>query len=189
MTDDPRNLHTAALSLADDHVATVGASDLGRPTPCAEWTLADLLAHMIGQHFGFARSVRDGDAPVEAYVPVPFTLDAWRTSVADLVAAFAGADVGGTAIERELAPVPLPIRRIVDAQLIDTVVHTWDVARALGRDFTPPEALLAATASIAAGLPDQAYGPDAAFSTRLDRPGTVWSDTLALVGRSISAED
>ncbi len=86
--------------------------------------------------------------------------------------------------------MPLPVRRVLAAQLIDTVVHTWDVARSRGGDFVPPEDLLAVSAEIAAAIPDPAYGPGAAFAHRLPRTGDRWADTLALVGRdaSVSAQ-
>ncbi|WP_415795013.1 maleylpyruvate isomerase N-terminal domain-containing protein, partial [Mycolicibacterium frederiksbergense] len=45
-------LHSVAI------VEAVTASDLDLPTPCAGWTVADLLAHMTVQHRGFAASVR-----------------------------------------------------------------------------------------------------------------------------------
>ncbi len=35
-------------------VSQASAADLARPTPCAGWALADLLAHMTAQHDGFA---------------------------------------------------------------------------------------------------------------------------------------
>ena len=35
-------------------VALAGPAELGWPTPCGDWTLAGLLAHMTAQHNGFA---------------------------------------------------------------------------------------------------------------------------------------
>jgi uncharacterized protein (TIGR03083 family) len=35
-------------------VSQASAADLARPTPCPDWTLAELLAHMTAQHNGFA---------------------------------------------------------------------------------------------------------------------------------------
>ncbi len=92
---------------------------------------------MVGQHVGFAAAVRDGDAPPSAYTPVPYTPQAWDDSVATLLQAFAAADLDATAVEIELAATPLPIRRLVGAQFLDTVVHTWDVARSLEVAYQP----------------------------------------------------
>ncbi len=186
MTDDPRALHAQALAIAGNHVEEIGPSDLTRPTPCDGWSLADLLAHMIGQHRGFAMAVRGGEAPAEAYAPVRFQPDDWRASVDELVAAFAVADLDRPVVEVELAPVPLPARRVLAAQLIDTVVHTWDIARSLGSDFVPPDELIGVCAEIAAAIPDSAYGAGAAFARRLPITGDRWAATLALVGRDVS---
>ena len=53
-------------------VGKVGRDDLDRPTPCAGWTLGALLAHMIGQHYGFAAAAEGDsqDAAVFADRPV-----------------------------------------------------------------------------------------------------------------------
>jgi uncharacterized protein (TIGR03086 family) len=184
MTDDLREQHRAALALAATVVANVAAPDLGRSTPCADWDLAELLAHMIGQHTGFARAVRDGVGTHAAHRPVPYTAAGWRDSVADLEAAFARADLDAMAVEEELSPTPLPVRRILQAQLLDTVVHTWDINAALGRPFVPPPPLLGLVVAMAPAIPAAAYGPGAAFAPPLPARGTPWQQTLALVGRS-----
>lgn len=62
-----RGRHERALRASVAIVAQVSERDLGRPTPCADWTLRDLLAHMTVQHEGFAAAARTID--------VPFTLD------------------------------------------------------------------------------------------------------------------
>ena len=185
VTIDLRSLHRAALALADRQVAELRAADLERPTPCADWNLAELLAHMIGQHRGFAQAVRDGDAPVAAYRPVPFELSAWQDSVVEVQDAFARADPDATAVAAELTSTPLPVAQLIAAQLLDTVVHTWDVAQAIGVEFTPPAELLAATEAIAVAVPDRAYGRGRAFARRLAVGGDddAWRRTLALLGR------
>ena len=183
MTDDLRALHGEALTVADEHVSRVRPEDLARSTPCAGWELGDLLAHMIGQHRGFARAVRELDAPAEAYQPVPFDRPAWHDSVHDLRRALAAADLSARAVAIELTSTPLPVGQLVAAQLLDTVVHTWDIAQSLRIDFVPPPDLLAATAALAAEIPDRAFGPGRAFAARLPADGDAWQRLLALVGR------
>jgi uncharacterized protein (TIGR03086 family) len=180
-------LHAEAMELLDAEVRQVTDDDLGRPTPCAGWTVADLLAHEVGQHLGFAAAVRDGDAPESAYAPVPFTPDAWRDSVEELLNAFAGADPDSPVVEREIMQTPLPLRVLVDAQLLDLLAHAWDLARGLGHDFTPPEHLASDFLRMAEAIPDRAYGEGHAFSERLAReaPQTTsdWERGLLLLGR------
>jgi len=183
MTSDPRPWHASALALAAGLVARVATEDLGKPTPCAGWELSDLLGHMVGQHRGFTPAVHAGYADVGAHAPVPFTHTAWDRSVTDLLDAFAAADLEATAVERELSSSPQPVRRIILAQLLDTVVHAWDIAEALQRDFEPPDELLQPVAAVAATIPAGASGPDGPFAPPLPEMGTLWQRTLARVGR------
>lgn len=186
--DDLRALHRQTLLDATELVATVTDADLGRDTPCAGWHLAALLAHMVGQHVGFATAVRTGDAPSEAYVPIPFDLDAWNDSVELLQGAFADADLAAEVLEIELHPTrPLPVGVLVGAQLLDTAVHTWDVARSLGRDYEPSPEIAEAVLAIAEPIPDGPgrEAPGAAFAHAV--PGdftTPWTRALAVLGRT-----
>jgi len=185
MPDDLRPLHRAALDDADRLVGRVTPADLARPTPCAGWDLADLLAHMIGQHHGFAAAVRDGNAPAAAYAVRPWTPAGWAESVRTLREAFAAADPGRAVVLVEIAPAALPLRRVVGAQLLDTVAHTWDVARALGREHVPAAELVAVVAAVAAAVPDGEHRdrPGGAFARPVPAQGTDWDQALARLGR------
>jgi uncharacterized protein (TIGR03086 family) len=178
-------MHRTALAIAGEHVDAVDERDLDQPTPCDQWTLADLLAHMIGQHEGFALAARAGTAPVSAYAPVPFRRERWDSSVAAILDAFESAALDDTAVLVELAPDPLPLSLVVGAQLLDTVVHTWDLATALGRAFQPPDELASAAAELATLVPDDPdrSGPDEAFGPSLPGAGSPWERVLARLGR------
>src|ERR1700732_4239867 len=47
-------LDARAVRASVQIVSRASAADLARPTPCSDWTLAELLAHMTAQHNGFA---------------------------------------------------------------------------------------------------------------------------------------
>jgi uncharacterized protein (TIGR03086 family) len=189
--DDPRPLHRRALTIADEHVDGIGAPDLANPTPCDQWTLADLLAHMIGQHEGFAFAVRAGTAPVTAFAPVPFSSERWRSSVATLLAAVEGARLDDTAVLVEIAPAPLSLSLVVGAQLLDTVVHTWDIARSLDGWYEPPDELADAVAELATLIPDDPdrSGDDLQFGPSRPGVGTPWQRALARLGRDPAPPD
>ncbi len=55
---DIRVLHRRALQVSVDAVNRVRPDQLALPTPCAEWDLGRLLAHMTGQNHGFAAVAR-----------------------------------------------------------------------------------------------------------------------------------
>lgn len=184
--DELIELHRESLADFDRLAGLVGPADLTRPTPCDGWTVADLLAHSIGQQHGFAEAVRTGDAPAEAYRPVPWSRAAWRESVDDLLDAFGGADASGDAHQVELRPGQrIPVRIIVGAQLLDSGVHAWDLAAALGRSYRPSSAIVDVVVAGARRIPDgetrSAGGPFArALRVGADDP---WIEALHLVGR------
>jgi uncharacterized protein (TIGR03086 family) len=185
---DQRPAHRHAIEQASSYVARIGADDLGRPTPCADWNLQQLLDHMVGQHLGFAAVVRDGVAGPEAYAPHRFTPASWQTSVDALLAAFAGADLDAMVVEVELHPVrPLPVSSLVAAQWLDTVVHTWDIAAALGESFTPTADVAAAMAQMATAIPDDERRdrPGAAFGHGVVGDDSPWGTALAALGRDV----
>ena len=104
----------------------------------------------------------------------------------DLVAAFAAADLTDEVVEVELHPTrPLPISVLVEAQFLDTVVHTWDVAAAIGESFTPEPDVADAVLGIAETIPDdeRRERPGAAFARALPSGTTPWERALALLGR------
>jgi uncharacterized protein (TIGR03086 family) len=186
MSTDHVQLHRAALDAASALVARVAEVDLARATPCVGWDLRHLLEHMVGQHVGFATVVHHGAAEASAYRPLPFTAASWATSVADLAAAFAAADLTAEVVEIELHPTrPLPVAVLVQAQLLDTVVHTWDVAAALGEAYEPDGDVVEAVRRIAAPIPDddRRDQPGAAFARAVAAGTTPWERTLALLGR------
>jgi uncharacterized protein (TIGR03086 family) len=184
--------HRRALDEALPIVSAIDLEDLDRSTPCAGWTLRDLLAHLIGQQQGFTLAVRDGDAPPAAYRP-PTTPDdevlaRWRSTADGLQAALRAAPEGATAHLAELTGVagPLPMTSVAAVQTLDTLVHTWDVARSLDREYRPAEDLVTWASAFARRIPDDEtrHRPDAAFAPALPSdPDDAWSLALALLGR------
>jgi uncharacterized protein (TIGR03086 family) len=99
------------------------------PTPCAEWTVRDLVGHVISVH----RHVVSGFG---GSLPPPATdddiLGAWQSVTAEVSATLADPERAGAPVSGRFAPMPLEelIGRLL---CIDTVVHTWDLARATGQ--------------------------------------------------------
>jgi uncharacterized protein (TIGR03086 family) len=191
---DLRAADEAAVRASIALVQHARREDLDRPTPCAGWDLAALLAHMTAQHHGFAASASGGAS-----------LDDWRVRplgtdpVADyaeaserVIAAFAADDAltRSFALPEFGADVRVPGRQAVSFHFIDYLVHGWDVARSLGLPFDPPDELLRLAVPVAEAVPDdeRRLAPGAAFAPR--RPTTDDAEPLArilaLLGRSPS---
>lgn len=185
--------HREAIDATTKLVGLIEPHELDQPTPCSDWDLRALLSHMIGQNAGFARAVRDGDAPVDEYdgpsaSTVPELRRAWEASSSALQAAFAEADPEAQVVLRELAEAPFSFEFVVDAQLLDAAVHAWDLASALGVEYRPDQGAvdhLLPLAKMIAGRP----GESPAFAAPAAYDGTdSWRELLALLGRSQDSE-
>ena len=180
-----------------------GAADLARPTPCGDWTLADLLAHMAGQHDGFAAAAagRGGDPAV--WRPRPPAADGRGDPVAQyaaaaerVLAAFAaGTGTAGGVLDREFVlpeidpAARFPAGLAIGFHFIDYVVHGWDVARSLGLDYELEPDLLGVALAVAEAVPDDdrtRRRPGAAFAPRASAPpgANPLDHVLALLGRT-----
>lgn len=138
-------------------VPKIDRADLDRPTPCAEWTLRDLLAHMTAQHHGFAAAARGEGANEEAWRVRAIGDDAvaaYVRSVADVTDAFAQVTEKSEFVVPEFRPEPFPPVQAIGFHLVDGIAHGWDVARALDTPFGLDEDVLDAGWQIASSVPD-----------------------------------
>ncbi|GIE77313.1 TIGR03086 family protein [Actinoplanes philippinensis] len=159
-------LDRRAVALSVELIAPITPDDLSRPTPCAGWDLATLIAHMTAQHRGFAAAADGHGADPEPWQPVPAAdpVAAYRSAAAEVLAAFPAA--GNTAFTMpELGSRTVPATMAVGFHLVDYVVHAWDVATARGVAFDPAPELVAACLPIALAVPDddQRLAPGAPF--------------------------
>ena len=175
--------HVRALEATSALVA--GVDSLTVPTPCADWDLADLFGHMIGQNTGFAAAVTDGAAPVAAYASVPVSLDdlasRWEESATRIREAFSGADPAATIHLAEFDFSPT-IEMALGMQLLDAAVHAWDVATALGSDYRPADATVSYVLDMARQIAARPGGTPV-FDAPLETVGDPWIDALRLLGR------
>lgn len=180
-------LHRETTAEAGALVARTADADLHLPTPCADWDLADLLAHMIGQQDGFAAAVARGDAPASAYAGPAITpatlLPRWESSARNLDAAFAGADPTADVRLAEL-DLRVPVALALGMQLLDTAVHAWDVATALGATYRPGAAAVSFVLESARVIAARPGGTPGVFAAPVaERGDDAWADALRLLGR------
>ncbi|MFK0266037.1 TIGR03086 family metal-binding protein [Streptomyces angustmyceticus] len=188
-----RRLHARAVRDSVTLVRRMTPDDLLRPTPCAAWTLADLLAHMTAQHHGFAAAALGRGQDLSHWTVGPLGADPvaqYRAAAEHVIAAFATVDRP----DRRLA-LPefsrtrtFPAARAIGFHLIDYLVHGWDVARTLGRPYAPAPELLRVALPIARAVPDDdsRLAPDSAFRPGLsaDHHAGTLEQILAVLGRS-----
>jgi uncharacterized protein (TIGR03086 family) len=184
-------LDARAVRASVQVVSAVRTADLARPTPCPDWTLAELLAHMTVQHNGFAAAAAGDGADLvhwQTGAPVADPAGEYAAAAERVLAAFAAAGV----LAREFAlpqistKLGFPAAEAIGFHFVDYVVHGWDVARALGRGYDLEPDVLVAALPIARALPDgeTRRRPGAAFAPRVAATsGGVLDQIVALLGR------
>ena len=125
-------------------------NDWDAATPCGDWNVRQLVNHVVGQEYRFARSLSGGS--LDEYVasrdddflggdPV----SAWRKGVRLLDQAVQRLDGLDSIIAWRL---PMPAREILAARIFEATVHTWDLSRAIGFDERLDERLVTITLTV-----------------------------------------
>ena len=140
-------LLAGAIGYALGACVQVAPGEMALPTPCADWDLAALLAHLTASMADLEAALRTGHLdldPNESGPPVPGLddadpVEALRDRAANLLfACYAhhGPDrfvlVGG---------LPLPAGIVACTGAVEIAVHGWDVSAARGRGGPIPPAL------------------------------------------------
>lgn len=135
MTPDPLDLYARASEWTLGKVA-IAAGQLGARTPCDDWTVGELMSHMLDTSRYFIGTARGEQAPPPPPQPTtPLSADPvadFQTARDELLQAF-GED---GAVERTGPSLGIAFS--------DALLHGWDLARATGQDETMPDGLASA---------------------------------------------
>jgi uncharacterized protein (TIGR03086 family) len=111
-----------ALDQAGDALAAVHADDLDKPTPCGDWSVRDLAAHLASGPARFLKMSRGEEVDWSAtpHIPEGTWATTFRAGADDLIHHWHGQ----------------PDDKAAGAgwQTAEIAVHTWDLVRSLGRD-------------------------------------------------------
>ena len=151
------------------------------------WTVADLVAHLIGEHL-WAPPLLAGESHADIQVPDdtptllgddPFTN--WETAADGSLAAFAEDDALSRTVHLQRGPTPAT--QYILEMTSDLTVHSWDLARATGGDPTLDADLVTLALVLADQLPDD--GVPGFFDPPLEVPASASPQTrlLAKFGR------
>jgi uncharacterized protein (TIGR03086 family) len=146
----------------------------GHPTPCTEFGVAALVEHINWTH-GLLLEAIGGDA-VELEDPHDHisaaALAAWTARGVDGSISIGGND--------------LPAAFGLSLHVLETYVHGWDLAAALGRPFTPSTELTERARSAAEMIiTDEARGPDGPYgpAVQVDADADDVAHLIAFTGR------
>jgi uncharacterized protein (TIGR03086 family) len=188
-----RNLDRRAVAASVDLAAGATVVDLRRPTPCAGWTLDDLLAHMTAQHRGFTAAAQGRGGDPEPWAVAATSADRvgdHQRAAAEVVTAFAAEGVPDRTFTLPEFPPPgtFPAATAIGFHFVDYLVHAWDVAVARGLDWWPADDLAEAGLALARRVPNgpERDRPGAPFAPgpATDPNARAFTQVLTLLGRS-----
>jgi uncharacterized protein (TIGR03086 family) len=135
---DPIDMYRRATDGALAVMQSVTPDQMTLPTPCTEWSVQDLIDHMTGST-AYLRAALAGQPfePPTATTTNDFT-DGATAVLSGLVAP--------SALERVcMSPLGFEwtISHAVMGTIMDTLIHTWDLATATGRSTALDPALVA----------------------------------------------
>lgn len=146
MDNDPIHLLERALEETSRLVSGVQPGQWGLPTPCAEWSVRDLVNHMAAGNRYFAALARDEDVDRSAFAGDNLGESpalTYQDSARELQQALQNPDLLRRTYNLPFGRLPGPA--MVALRLVETVTHGWDLARATAQDPDfAPEAVQAA---------------------------------------------
>ena len=142
---EPISALGVARSEFDRRLRAVGPGDWDRPTPCGDWTVRDLVVHVIAAA-RMATALLDGcstdeAAKILAAEAAPDDAIATFAEVAD-AQAHAFAQDGALELVVHHPRGEFPGMVLLGFRTGDFALHAWDLARAIGADETLPEDLV-----------------------------------------------
>ena len=112
--------------------ALAGPHDMALPTPCADWNLAMLLAHLSASMADLETAIRAGaldlERPPDDAVGDP--VETLRDRAAQLLCAAYGYDDPGRFVA--VGGLPVPAGLVACTGAVEIAVHGWDVSAARG---------------------------------------------------------
>ncbi len=175
--DDELAVLSRGLDQAAGLLAAVGDDDLTAPTPCQQWTTADLVDHLVVTPARFAQMLRGEE--VEWAAPTPHVGDERTTAFRSSADALRNAwhDLGDA--EAPMGP---------DWQTAEIAVHTYDLAVAQGAptaDLDPEVAergLAFMRTNLKPELRSEAFGPEQPAPDGAD----PYQQIAAFAGRTVT---
>lgn len=124
------DLYRQAGAHASTIMAGIRPEHLAEPTPCAKWTVQDIVDHLVGGT-GYLLAAATGGQPGDPASRA--TADRFTTGHAAVLDAVAQP---GAMERRCMSPLGFEwsVREAVAATFMDVLVHSWDLAAATGQD-------------------------------------------------------
>ena len=130
---NPTDVLAQAQDVARGVLANVSADQLELDTPCSEWSVAQLIDHLVGAQYWAQGGVQGValEATGEGAAQGDFVAT-FDQAARDNLAAFCEEGALGRTVNPGFGDMPAPA--LLGLSATDTFTHAWDVARATGQD-------------------------------------------------------
>ena len=169
-------------------IARVGGHQLDARTPCAEWDVRALINHTTSvvarMRFTAARAAATPGLEDEDFVGTNPAATFQRVAAATLAAWSEPGALDGSCVLPNGAELPADMAARVN--VVDTLVHGWDLATATGQDATIDPALADTALDFCqAFVTDQLRAPDGPFRPAVAPPpgASPTEELVAFLGR------
>jgi uncharacterized protein (TIGR03086 family) len=184
MVENPLAKFDRAAGIANDVIAAVKPEQLDLPTPCTDWSVRQIINHLVIGNLTFASMVGDSPRPDRAQDHLgDDPLGVFQDTVLDLRTLFSAEGVLTATYDTPLGSGPGTL--LVAMRVVEMTVHSWDIAKATGQS-TDLDAELAETCldSLRAAMRNGRGGP---FGAERPAPqGATAADRLAaFAGRAV----
>ena len=128
MSQEVIDRYTTLVNSFDARVQAAPADSWGNPAPCDEWTATDVVTHVVGVINTLVTGLGRDAVTIDAADPT----GTWNAARDRALSAVSTADLSAM-VQGPFGPQPAAqfIGRIL---CTDVLVHTWDLARAVGGD-------------------------------------------------------
>ncbi|UQU63637.1 TIGR03086 family metal-binding protein [Couchioplanes caeruleus] len=178
-----RRIRALLLGITDDHLTA--------PTPCPDWTVGDLLDHIMSLAWAFTQAAQKRtDAPgTDTAPPRPSAANLsphWRSRLPVVLEDLSTAWKNPTAWEgtARAGGVTMPAATMGTVAINEVTMHGWDLARATGQEYAADPRILENIIEFLSQGPAEGtpgfLGP--VFPT--DDEATLLDQAVALAGRN-----
>ena len=186
---DIATLHRQALDATRQYVAGVGDDQWELPTPCADWSVRELVNHIVAGNLwaaelGSGRTIDEVGSALDGDMLGADPLVAYDRSSAAATAAFEAPGALDSPCAVSYGPVPGSV--YAGHRFIDVLIHGWDLASATGQSTDLDSALVAACWDVIEPQLSMLQGSGAFGVDSRDRADTTpQASLLAALGRSV----
>ena len=180
--------HRSALRQFDDRVRAIGNDQWHRATPDTDWDVTELVKHLVHEQLWVpplvaGRTIAEVGAAFDGDVLGGHPVCAWEQASTAAREAFAAPGALERSVQLSIGTVPAPV--YLWQLIVDLVVHSWDLARAIGAAEEMPNDLVSAALD-SAGRTVADWQESGLFAPPIPVPGCTddLTELLALTGRN-----